>query len=192
MQINTGKESLEFGGLIEPGDYIFEWQEGMKRGSKESVESITDERVSFLMMAKSIDVVRESDKPGDPESIGRNVNNFVLLIKKDGNKNDFGEKQLAQYITMAPKVLAKLEKKYPDDTPFSAAKFLDDVALALPGSRFGGRVRHREQMDSSGKKTGRMNAEFEKVWALSSVAGKADSKSDVKPDKEAENDGGFD
>ena len=159
---NTGQEEIDLGFEVHAeGTYLFQIDEGVELTTNEETGSQTL-RVPF---------VSKDCREGDQDSVGRKVMMFINVIKKDGEENDFGGKQINNILTMTG-LADSFAKNMPGDIAINSEKFIDHLKLKLPGKWIGGTITHKKNLAGDG-----VNAQFQKLFSVGANKESAPQKS---------------
>jgi hypothetical protein len=150
--------------IPQPGTYNWICTEGIKLFKAEDrEENLDNKKTVMLNIPCEIQSVARGVKNNKAEEseVGTSSQFSIVLIGKEGKPNERGEDQFCQFLTIT-KVMKRLMEKFPGDIDFTSQKFIDTLALGLPGKQFGAKHSIRKWND-------REQINWEKVFEVKSA-----------------------
>lgn len=171
---DTGQEEMELGFTPVPaGTYIYQLMDGVELVVSESSES------KGYRIPLQVDSIVE----GDAGAEGMPASWYINVIKKDGEANPFGEKQINSILTLTG-LVDSFAKNFKGAVDIDDEKLVNALILKLPGKFL--RMTHDIQVseDDEGNKKYRMN--FTKVAKIKKKKSSKPPAEDKQEDKKEE------
>ena len=160
------------------GTYNWVINEGIKinRPTEESkTQSVRlDIPCEILSVARGV-----KNNTAEESEAGSSARYSLFLIGKDGTPNEKAEENLCQFLTIVG-VMKRLMEKFPGELDFTDQKFIDTLALALPGKQFEGKHRIRKWKNDSGEEQDQIN--WEKISEVKKAGDAAVKESSSESD----------
>lgn len=110
--------------IVPAGRYLWQFDEGIVLGDAADEDSSSKTYRFPIIVDQPID--------GDADAVGMQGSWFVNVIKRDGEPNTFGEKQINSIISMTG-LTDGFAKKFSDGVAIDNDKLVAALALKLPG-----------------------------------------------------------